>query len=288
MKSMTGLGTADYDDGKYSVSLTVKSVNNRYLDININLPYSYQLLEPEIRSFISSKITRGSVDVYLKIKESSGTLKLEYDENEVKAYADVFAAISRAAGIHHEMQLSSFLKIEGLIKSTKESDADALSAIVKNCLEKAFNDFNCAREKEGLMTLQDILKNVELIKTELKLIESKASLLKESISKNLKDKFAEILGSKIDEDRLLTETAVLIVRYDINEEITRFKSHLDTFTALACGNEAVSKKLDFICQELNREINTVTSKSTIYEINNAAVNIKDALEKIREQLRNAE
>ena len=155
-------------------------------------------------------------------------------------------------------------------------------------LNEAYDEFDASRLREGAVTKQDILGHLAVLKAATGLFQERSRDLEALIQSNLRERFDQVMGNRMDEDRVLAETAVLLVKFSIDEEISRLTGHLDAFADIADSDGPVGKKLDFICQEVNREINTVGSKSTLYEINQRVVDAKDSLEKIREQLRNVE
>jgi uncharacterized protein (TIGR00255 family) len=155
-------------------------------------------------------------------------------------------------------------------------------------LQEALKAFAAEKEREGRHTEEDITANLEKINSSLKIVESFIPVIENTLKENIKTRFAELLGSQADENRILAETASLLLKYTISEEISRLNSHLKEFRAETAQNNRPGKKLDFLCQELNREINTIGSKSAIIEVTGEVVKMKEALENIREQLRNVE
>ena len=288
MKSMTGYGYAEHQDEKIHVILEMKSYNNRYLDIIINQPVFLNALEPDIRRYISENAGRGRVEIYLKIRELEEDIVFHIDKSAAASYAESLRELSEAAGLNETITLEHLLSFEGLLKTEKKRDIDEYRDRVMPLLEDCFKQWDESRKKEGIETAADIKNNLELIYEAVRLFESRAGEMEENIRNNIRTKFSEVLGDQIDEQRVYAETAVLLVKYSINEEIVRLKGHLDSFAAIAESGEAVGKKLDFLCQEINREVNTIGSKSFILEINQKVVEVKDALENIREQLRNVE
>jgi len=184
--------------------------------------------------------------------------------------------------------MEQILKADGILKVERTTDVEAFWRLLEPQIALAFGDFERTRIAEGELTTADILSNVALIETSVRVVERYAGDLEASIKKNLRERFAELLGDNYDESRLLAETAVLLVKSTVGEEVIRVGGHLAAFRRIACGDEAAGKKLDFLCQEIGREINTIGSKSVVLEVSQAVVEAKDALEKVREQLRNVE
>ncbi|MDC7126516.1 MAG: YicC family protein [Spirochaetales bacterium] len=288
MKSMTGYGYAEYQDEKIHLILEVKSYNNRYLDIIINQPVFLNPLEADIRKYINDRAERGRIEVYLRMRELEEDIVFHLDRSAAKTYSDALKELSQIAGINEKLELSHLLSFDGMLKAEKKRDIEEYKKKVFPLLEEAFKQWDDSRIKEGQETYNDISSSLDVIYGAVDLFEEKASEMEENIKTNIKTRFNEVLGDEVAEQRILAETAVLLVKYSINEEIVRLKGHLDSFKTSALSGDAVGKKLDFICQEINREINTIGSKSVIIEINQKVVDVKDSLENIREQLRNVE
>lgn len=288
MKSMTGFGFCEVQDEKSHISLDLKSYNNRYLDIITNIPSILNPLEPKLREWLSERINRGRVEIHIRYRELEENLKVILDNNVVSEYTDVLRQIMETAGIKDDLKLSHLLSMDGIIKIDKKRDITYIWERILPMLEKAFTDYDENRKKEGKNTELDISSQIEVLKNSLSFVEGVAPEVEAQVKQTLCDKFREITGDEIEETRLLAETAMYLVKYDINEEIIRMRSHLERFVEISTGEESAGKKLDFLCQELNREINTIGSKSPVVEVHQSVVQMKDALEKIREQLRNVE
>ena len=288
MKSMTGFGFSEVQNGKIHISLDLKSYNHRYLDTIINIPASLNPLEPKIRQWISHRIKRGRVEIHIRYRELEEAMTVSIDKKLAEQYGNILRQMMAITGINGELTLSHLLSIDGIIKTDKKNDLSSLWEQILPMLEKAYVDYDNNRTKEGLNTVNDINNQVDVIKENIQMVEIKIPEMEKKVCEKLRSKFCTIVGDEIEETRLLAETAAYLVKYDINEEIVRMKSHLDRFEQICLEEEASGKKLDFLCQELSREINTIGSKSTVLEVNQSVVVMKDALEKIREQLRNVE
>jgi len=288
MISMTGYGYKEYQDEKVRFSLEIKSYNNRYLDLILNLPNPLSPLEGQIRSLIGGTISRGRVEVYLRMKELEEDISLLVDRSAVRAYADTLREIRDLAGIGDDISLGNILSMEGVIKTDKTRDLDALYVLLEPLFRDVLTQLTESRRTEGAETEKDIMGQIGFLGECLEQIKDYAPRMQEQITTNLKEKFEEVVQGKADESRILAEIAVQIVRFDINEEIQRLTTHLEGFRAIAAASEPVGKKLDFLCQEIGREVNTIGSKNTLVEIGRIVVEMKDSLEKVREQLRNVE
>lgn len=287
MKSMTGYGYNEFQNDKVGIVVELKSYNNRYLDMNMNMPPFLSPLEPDLRNYISARIERGKVEFNLRVKEIEENVTILIDRSAASASIEALKELAALAGLEKEISLENIIKMEGVFKKIKTRDLDSYKDIIYSMLEDTFKQYDENRDREAEKTYADIMSKLKVIEETVDKIENSAETLEEDIKNNLRDKFKDLLGNNIDETRIYTETAVMLVRFSINEEIVRLRSHIEGFRkTIDCGDTLVGKKLDFICQELNREINTIGSKSVKIEINQSIVNARDALENIREQVRN--
>jgi len=285
---MTGFGAGEHRDEKRQLSLTLKSYNNRFLDLFVYLPPALSALEPQIRRYLSERVLRGRVELYLKYVELEEAPRVSLDRSAVRAYAQLLRELAREAGIRERLRLSHLLRLEGVIRTEAGSDPQELWPVLEGLLERTFREFDQARAKEGEATQRDVLAILTGFEAQLTRIEGLAPLLEERLKNDLRARFREVLGDSVEEARLLTETAVLLARSDIHEELVRVRAHLASFRSAVDEAGAVGKKLDFLCQELGREVNTIGAKNALPEVDASVVALKDALEKIREQVRNVE
>lgn len=288
MTSMTGFGHGEHRDNSVQMVLEIRSYNNRYLELFINLPYSIKQLEPRVREFLSARIQRGKVEFYLSLTELEDASDVVVDHARVRTYSAALEELRRLAGIRERPGLAHFIGLEGVLKSVSRKDPEALWELVTPLLEKVFKEFDSSRAVEGGKTEQDIRRCATYIHASMAAIEANVPEIEAKIKEGLRERFRELLGDGIDESRILSETAVQLMRSDINEEVQRMKSHLESLDDALGRRGPQGKKLDFVCQELGREINTIGSKSMMLEIDRAVIEVKDSLEKIREQLRNVE
>jgi uncharacterized protein (TIGR00255 family) len=288
MKSMTGFGYSEFLDEKNHIVINLKSYNNRFLDIIVYIPPYIAQLERRLRSYISSHVNRGRVELTMKIRELEEQVEVHLDKNAIHSYVDALKSLIAESGISERINLSHLLRIEGILKPVKNYDIEVYWEKILPILENAFSGYEESRKTEGARTLDNIKDLLQTIKANLSIIEEKVPDIEIKVRDLLQKKFHEALGDEVDESRIMTETALMIIKFDIKEEITRMNSHLASFYETLLKGSPIGKKLDFICQELNREINTVGSKSIFLEVSNAVISIKDAVETIREQLRNVE
>jgi uncharacterized protein (TIGR00255 family) len=288
MKSMTGFGFRETTDGILMVSVELKSYNNRYLDIYAYLPPQLGPLEPRLRDFLAGRIARGRVEASIKLKELEENLSVSVDRGTVRAYHQALKEIASVCGLEEQVHLAHLLRMEGIIKTDKTRDLDSYWQRILPVLEEAFREYEGQRIREGEATARDVRKYLDVIAESVAAIELHVPALESHFKQQLRARFEEIAAGQVDENRILSEVAMLLVKYSINEEVVRLKSHLEGFRSAMQEGGSVGKKLDFLCQELHREINTVGSKSVLVEVSRKAVLVKDALENIREQLRNVE
>ncbi|QEN05938.1 YicC family protein [Thiospirochaeta perfilievii] len=288
MRSMTGYGTSEYSDENIRISVDLKAYNNKYLDISLNMPSWLGPLEGRVRDIVKNKrIFRGRIEFNIRIKELVENIKINIDETLVESVVSSLNSVIKKSSLKSEIQLSDILNFEGVIKTDKTRDLEGIWELLSPEIEAVLDQFIFEKEREGILLKEDIFSSLDLITLDLKNITKYIPLVEEKIKNNFREKFTEVLGNEIDENRILSELGVLLVKYDINEEIVRLKSHIENFK-LSSREIPCGKKLDFICQEMNREINTIGSKSPIIEISKLVVNMKNSLEQIREQARNVE
>jgi len=288
MISMTGYAYREKAGQDVSVSVEIKSYNNRYLEVNVNLPPFLSMLEIKIREQLTANCGRGKVEVFVRVREHNVPVSISVNTNAAKAYYDAINVLANDLGIEEKPSLSALLQMDSVLEIEKNRDEMRYWQEIEPLLREAVQAFCLEREREGKHTEKDILANLEKIESSSKNISSFVPIIENSIKENIKSRFAELLGGQVDENRVLAETASLLLKYTISEEVSRLSSHLTEFRVETQKNPRPGKKLDFLCQELNREINTIGSKSAIIEVSGEVVKMKEALENIREQLRNIE
>jgi len=288
MNSMTGFAWRERAGDGMSVSVEMKGYNNRYLEISANVPPSLSCMEPKIRALVSGFCRRGRIEISVRVKDTNAPLNVRVNTAAAEAYLEAFSGLGAKLGLNEKISLSTLMGMEGVLETEKNQDAERYWNAVEPVLREAAAAFAAERAREGKHTEGDILASVGLIETALGTVTKHVSAMEASIKENIGARFRELTGGTIDENRVLAETAVLLIKYTVSEEISRLSSHLGEFRAEAARNEKPGKKLDFLCQEMNREVNTIGSKSTIAEVTRAVVEMKEALENVREQLRNIE
>ncbi len=288
MKSMTGYGFAEEHQESRTVSVEIRSYNSRYLDLAINLPSSVASLEQEIRSRVGARIRRGKVELTVRLRDFSQDLEISVDPAGVKSAYRALLGIREITGITNEPGFQDLLQIEGLLQVERHTDPTRYREVLVRLVDEALAEHARARESEGAATEADIRRQLDRIRTMTGVFRSNGAETEKSIFETIRARFREVLGDEADEGRMYAEAASLIVKYSINEEIVRLDSHLSFFDRTIDEEGAIGKKLDFVCQEINREINTMAGKALRAELQSAVIEAKDALESIREQVRNIE
>jgi uncharacterized protein (TIGR00255 family) len=287
MKSMTGFGYGEYQDESRQISVNLKSYNNRFLDIAVYLPPPLAPLEQHFRDFLTARVLRGRVELSVRVAVIGGGKALP-DPETVSLHVASLRDLAAAAGIRERIRLSHLLRLEGLFRAEPRFDLEEIRQAVQPTLEAVFQDFEAMRVREGENTRKDIIGLLDAITRETGTIEGRAAEIEERIREALRERFRQVVGDAVEESRLLTETAAVLAKADIHEELNRLGSHLQHFRTFLAEGGAVGKKMDFLCQEMNREFNTLGAKNVLPEIDASVVALKDNLEKIREQLRNVE
>jgi uncharacterized protein (TIGR00255 family) len=288
MKSMTGYACREIAGEDMTLSLEIRGYNSRFLELSVSLPPWLSSLEPRIRDFISSRNKRGKIEISVRLRDHKEKISVSVNTQAALAYQKAVSLLAESLGTGEKPGLSLILGMEGVLEVEKNRDDDRYWKQIEPLLFKAAEDFEAERLREGRHTEADVLSHIAAIESAVTALAAQAPALETSIRENLRSRFAELLGNQVDENRVLAETAVLLVKYSISEEISRLSSHLAEFRAETRRNPSPGKKLDFLCQEINREINTIGSKTTVLEVSRAVVDMKDALENVREQLRNVE
>jgi uncharacterized protein (TIGR00255 family) len=285
---MTGYAYREKMGQDLSVSAEIRSYNNRYLEIYVNLPPWLSTLEVKIREQIASRCGRGKVEVFIRVREHNAPVSISVNKNAARAYYDAINILAKELGVKEKPGIAVLLEMDGVLEVEKARDEERYWRETEPLLRETIDAFCLEREREGKHTEEDIISNLEKIESSVKIISSFVPVIESGIKENIKARFTELLGSQVDENRILAETASLLLKYTISEEISRLVSHLGEFRAETERNPRPGKKLDFLSQEINREINTIGSKSAIIEVSGEVVKMKEALENIREQLRNIE
>ncbi len=291
LKSMTGYGRAVLEKEGMEITFELKSVNNRYLDTSVRLPRAFGYLEEKIKREIGNHATRGKVDAYLTINIIEDRLtKVTVNYPLFESYLAAFEEVKERYGLRDDTAVSSIMKIPDVVGTrSEEADEEKMKALLLEAMAPALAGYDKMREAEGKRLYDDIsvkLDRIEEIRNEI------AKLSPESVKayeERLKARIEELLGkTEYDETRVITEVALYADKVAVDEELTRLASHLSQFRGIMSSKEPAGRKLDFLTQEINREVNTIGSKCCELEITKLVVEAKSEIEKIREQIQNVE
>lgn len=288
MTSMTGYAYEEKSGDTAVVSVEIKSVNSRFLDLTINLPPYLNQLESYYRNKISEKVLRGKVDVYIRVKELESDTEISADTGVAKSYLEAIKKVAQATGYSTEIPLSLIISQPGVLNSNKSYDVEKYKILIDPLFDSALKTFVSDRTREGENMKKDLLAKLSKLEECAKFFIDWQPKMEEIFKEQITSKFKELLGEHADENRIMTETAAMLVKYTINEEIVRLNSHISAMKNELENNPVPGKKLDFICQEMNREINTIGSKNQFAEVGAMVITAKDSLENIREQAKNVE
>ena len=289
MNSMTGYGYKEAIVENTQISVEIKSVNNRFLDLNVNIPSFLNPLESKIRKIISEKIIRGKVDVTIRVKDMNSTAKVSADPQAAIMYRDAISKINEALGCKSEdIPLSLIINQDGVLTITHEYDAQSYWIKIQGVFDEVFEQYIKDRAREGENLKKDLLAKLDVLDKCAAFFKEWQPKMEEKFKEQITNRFTELLGDNVEQNRIMTEVAAMMVKYTINEEIIRLHSHLSAMRKEFEENPVPGKRIDFICQEANREINTIGSKNQFTEVGEMVINAKDALENIREQSKNVE
>ena len=288
IKSMTGFGKSSLINTKREYQMEIKSVNHRYLDINIRMPRQLIYLEETIKKEVASKIKRGKIEVYITF-ENKGQDVLKLNKKLAKIYIEQLKQLAEETNISPEINVLEVAKMPDIFNVAIDEDDEEIKQEIIELTNNATTKLVEMRKFEGIKIAQDLQKRIELINDKIIKISKISTRLIEEYIVKLEKRIKEILKTEdIDKNRLAQEVVIYADKCSIEEEITRLKSHINQFKELLITDESVGKKLDFLIQEMNRETNTIGSKANQLEIINYVVDIKTELENIREQIQNIE
>ena len=292
IRSMTSFGRSSSEEGEKRVfTVEMKSVNSRYLDINIRMPKTLISLEEEIRKMISNSLNRGKVDVFINLKnynDGSGIPKV--DINLAQGYLECLKEIETKLGVKNDISVMQIARFPEVITVVEEEDKieevwKELKPLINDSLEMMIG----MREVEGNKLKEDILSKISVIEELVSKVEEFADTIPKAFKMKLEERVNQLLGNvEIDENRIAMEVCMLADKATVDEEIIRLRSHINQVRETLNLNDPIGRKLDFIVQEMNRETNTIGSKSSDIQMTNIVIDIKNILEKIREQVQNIE
>jgi uncharacterized protein (TIGR00255 family) len=292
MKSMTGFGRGQISGENFTVSVEVKTVNNRFLDVNLRLSQELQSIEADLKRSISTRLSRGRVDVNLQYERTS---EMVYELNRplISGYLAALKEMQDEFSLSGEPDLNMIARLPNVLQTKKDELDENFSQAIKDSLENALDELEQMREVEGKSLKDELNFRLSEIENHLPKIESESANVAEEYRLRLTKRINDFLTKsdsqiELDQARLAQEIAYLSEKSDISEEITRLKAHIEQFRAIMEEEKDVGKRLDFLTQELNREANTISSKTNNLIVKDAALSIKSEIEKIREQVQNVE
>jgi uncharacterized protein (TIGR00255 family) len=292
IRSMTAYGRAEHQARSTTVTVELRAFNHRYRDINIRIPRNYLGLEEDVKNAISGKVSRGRVEVSVQIAEDAENAcqRLELNVPLVKGYLDIFKELTEHFGLQQEIRLDTLCQLKDVILMQPESvELENVKPVLQQGLFQALDSLDRMRRAEGEMLTADLMHRLELLTRYTDEVDLRAPQVLAAYRTRLRENISRLVEAvPVDEDRLAQEVAIFSERSDITEELVRIRSHLKQFHEYLAVEEAVGRRLDFLVQEINREVNTLSSKASDSVISGIAVEMKSELEKMREQIQNVE
>ncbi len=291
VSSMTGFGRATAQADGREITIELKSVNHRYLDVGYRMPRQISFLEDMFRTQLSERLSRGHVDVFVNYRNLRNDSKtVEIDKGLLSAYLEGARSAAEEFSLEDDITLTSAMRFQDVVTViSAEEDREALLALAQTALCEAVEELKKMRAIEGVRLAEDLFKRLDVISGITASVEERAPLVVEEYRVKLCERIEKLLSNvEVDQQRLATEVAIFADKASIDEEIVRLKSHVKGMKALLESNEATGRKLDFLVQEMNREFNTIGSKANDKEIVSFVIDGKAEVEKIREQVQNIE
>lgn len=290
--SMTGFGRSEASSNGISVTVELKSVNSRYLDISLRLPQIVQEKELDLKEQLQQHIQRGKINISVRVdKADTGQPEVTFNKNLVRGYKNLLNDLRDAANIEKSVTLNDLMQFNDIFESREEDEKTQQTVweLTQSATEEAVGALTRMRRQEGSQLKEDLLQRAEHIEEMLNIIQEKTDGRAAKAKEQLLERIADLIDNdKIDDDRLEMEVAVLVDKMDITEEIVRTQSHLKFFRKAVRNEHPVGRRLNFLSQEINREINTIGSKANDSKISQHVVQAKESLEQIREQVQNVE
>ncbi|NLG02998.1 MAG: YicC family protein [Clostridia bacterium] len=291
IKSMTGFGRYEMADEKRKITVEMKAVNHRYLDMNLKMPKKFSFFESAIRGTLKKYIQRGKVDIYITYEDfTENNVSIRYNKDIAEEYMKYLNEMAEQFSLEKDIRVSTLSRYPEVLSMEEQvMDEEEIWKNLEHAVSKAAEAFVETRIKEGENLKEDLLKKLDGMLEMVTYIEERSPEIIEAYKTKLEDKVKELLGdAQIDENRILSEVTIFADKICVDEETVRLKSHItSTKTTLEEGG-SIGRKLDFIAQEMNREANTILSKSNDLDTSNKAIDLKTEIEKVREQIQNIE
>lgn len=291
VKSMTGFGRCEVSEGDRKMTVEMKSVNHRYLDISIKMPKKLNFFESAIRSLLKTYLQRGKIDLFITcedLSEAKGALK--YNRELAAEYLKYLNQMAEEFGLENDVKASALSRYpEVLVMEEAQDNEEELWNLLEQALKGACVQMVETRSKEGENLKRDLIDKLDEMLEHVAFIEERAPQIVAEYRKKLEDKVQELLSdAQIEESRLAAEVTIFADKICVDEELVRLRSHIEHTKAVLQEKDSVGRKLDFIAQEMNREANTILSKANDLEVSNRAIELKTGIEKVREQIQNIE
>ena len=291
IKSMTGFGRCEVEEGARKITVEMKSVNHRYLDVNIKMPKKLNFFETAIRNELKNYMQRGKVDIFISYEDMTETnVCVKYNRDLAAEYMKYLWQMSEDFSLDNDVRVSTLSRYPEVLTMEEQSiDEEELWHLLEKAVRGAAESFIETRVKEGENIRDDLLAKLNAMLASVEFIEHRSPQIITEYKQKLKDKVRELLeDTQIDEARLLTEVTIFADKVCVDEELVRLKSHISATKESIKEGGSIGRKLDFLAQEMNREANTILSKTTDLEISNRAIELKTEIEKVREQIQNIE
>ena len=291
IRSMTGYGRSELVRGDLKFTVEMKSVNNRYLDISIKMPRQLNPFESAIKAELKKYMQRGKVDVFISLEDlAESNVTIRYNRTVAQQYLDHLRQMAEDFGLENDIKVSALSRYPDVLTMEEESpDTSDYWEPLREALDLAAQQFYEARTREGGFLRDDLLAKLDEMQENVEFITQRAPAIVETYRRQLYEKVSDLLqGTAIDEGRILEEVTIYSDKVCVDEELVRLRSHIEAVRTELSGDEGVGRKLDFIAQEMNRESNTILSKSDDLAVSDRAIELKTCVEKIREQIQNIE
>lgn len=291
IKSMTGFGRCETEEGNRKITVEMKSVNHRYLDVNIKMPKKLNFFESAIRNELKKYVQRGKIDIFISYEDfSESNVCIKYNRELAAEYLNYLKSMSEEFGLDNDIRVSSLSRYPEVFSMEEQmADEEEIWKVLAKTIDGAAESFVATRIKEGQNLADDLIGKLDVMLEHVSFIEERSPQLIEEYRRKLQEKVKELLGdAAVDENRLLTEVTIFADKVCVDEEIVRLKSHIETTKQTLLAGGGIGRKLDFIAQEMNREANTILSKANDLAISNRGIELKTEIEKVREQIQNIE
>lgn len=291
IKSMTGFGRCEVQEAERKITVEMKSVNHRYLDVNIKMPKKLNFFEAAIRNELKNYIQRGKVDIFITYEDfTESNVCVKYNKELAAEYMEYLQKMAEDFGLDNDVRVSGLSRYPEVLTMEEQTiDEEALWQLLDKAIKGAAEGFVETRIKEGQNLRDDLIEKLNGMLSHVDFITERSPKIIAEYRQKLEDKVKDLLEDvKVDESRLLMEVTIFADKVCVDEELVRLRSHIETTRDTLVAGGSIGRKLDFIAQEMNREANTILSKSNDLEISNRAIELKTEIEKVREQIQNIE